>query len=176
MGKLTFDMLGLWWGYPTWRLTCYVVACNAILNAKYIKHLQLWGICFLFSFFSSWQVLILVCLFVVPFSTLLLVLFFVGSFSWNYTRYMWVILFLLGFLVVNTVNDAIIMYWHLLHSSLSRETASWKSTLEKKKICVRKMIVEVGFSLVVLGATWGTLGCGYNRYDVILTPFYWVCC
>ena len=30
------------------------------------------------------------------------------------------------------------------------------STL-KKKICVREMAVEVGSSLVVLGATWGTL-------------------
>ena len=59
---------------------------------------------------------------------------FVGFFSWNYTRYMWVILFFLGFRVVNAVNDAIIIYWHLLHSSLSGETASWKSTLEKKKI------------------------------------------
>ena len=27
----------------------------------------------------------------------------------------------------------------------------------EKKICVREMSVEVGYSLVVLGATWGTL-------------------
>ena len=47
-------------------------------------------------------------------------------------------------------------------------------TLEKKN-CVREMTVEVGFSLVILGATWGTLGCAYNRYDAILIPFYWVC-
>ena len=26
-----------------------------------------------------------------------------------------------------------------------------------KKICVKEMAVEVGYSLVVLGATWGTL-------------------
>ena len=63
---------------------------------------------------------------------------------------MWVILFLLGFRVVNAVNDAIILYWNLLHSSLSRETASWRSTLGGKKICVRDMTVEVGLSLVVL--------------------------
>ena len=36
------------------------------------------------------------------------------------------------------------------------ETSTWNSTL-KKKICVREMAVEVGSSLVVLGATWGTL-------------------
>ena len=36
------------------------------------------------------------------------------------------------------------------------ETSSWDSTLEKK-ICVREMAVEVGYSLVVLGATWGAL-------------------
>ena len=35
------------------------------------------------------------------------------------------------------------------------ETSSWDSTLEKKN-CVREMAVEVGSSLVVLGATWGT--------------------
>ena len=29
------------------------------------------------------------------------------------------------------------------------------------------MTVEVGSSLVVLGATWGTLECAYNRFDVI---------
>ena len=29
------------------------------------------------------------------------------------------------------------------------------------------MTVEVGPSLVVLGATWGTLECAYNRYDAI---------
>ena len=65
-------------------------------------------------------------------------------------------MFLLGFCVFDAVNDAIILHWHLLHSSLSGETSSWDSTL-KKKICVREMAVEVGSSLVVLGATWGTL-------------------
>ena len=75
-------------------------------------------------------------------------------------------MFLLGFRVVDAVNDAIIVYWHLLHSSLSGATASWKSTLGKNH-CVREMTVEVGLSLVILGATWGTLGCAYNRYDAI---------
>ena len=36
------------------------------------------------------------------------------------------------------------------------ETSSWDSTLQKKN-CVREMPVEVGYSLVVLGAPWGTL-------------------
>ena len=36
------------------------------------------------------------------------------------------------------------------------ETSSWNSTLEKKN-CVREMAVEIGYSLVVLGATWGAL-------------------
>ena len=36
------------------------------------------------------------------------------------------------------------------------ETSSWDSTLEKKNY-VREMAVEVGYSLVVLGATWGAL-------------------
>ena len=37
------------------------------------------------------------------------------------------------------------------------ETSSWDSTLGEKKNCVREMAVEVGYSLVVLGATWGAL-------------------
>ena len=45
-------------------------------------------------------------------------------------------MFLLGFCVFNAVNDAIIFHWHLLHSSLSGETSSWGSTLEKK-LCKR---------------------------------------
>ena len=50
------------------------------------------------------------------------------------------------------------------------ETSSWDSTL-KKKFCVREMAVEVGSSLVVLGATWGTLRVfPYNR-DVAIIPF-----
>ena len=44
--------------------------------------------------------------------------------------------FLLGFSVFNAVNDAIILYWHLLHSSLFGETSSWDSTL-KKILCKR---------------------------------------
>ena len=37
------------------------------------------------------------------------------------------------------------------------ETSSWDSTLKEKKNCVREMAVEVGYSLVVVGATWGAL-------------------
>ena len=36
------------------------------------------------------------------------------------------------------------------------ETSSWDSTLGEKN-CVREMAVDVGCSLVVLGATWGAL-------------------
>ena len=36
------------------------------------------------------------------------------------------------------------------------EPSSWDSTLEKK-FFVREMAVEVRYSLVVLGATWGAL-------------------
>ena len=35
------------------------------------------------------------------------------------------------------------------------ETSSWDTT--QKKNCVREMAVEVGYPLVVLGATWGAL-------------------
>ena len=55
------------------------------------------------------------------------------------------------------------------------ETSSWDSTLEKK-FCVREMAVEVGSSLVVLGATWGTLGFIPTIEMKQLFPFYWVCC
>ena len=75
----------------------------------------------------------------------------------------------------NAVNDAIILHWHLLPSSLSGGNSSWDSTLEKK-ICVREMAVEVGSSLVVLGATWGTLEFIPTIEMRQLFPFYWVCC
>ena len=39
----------------------------------------------------------------------------------------------------------------------------------KKKFCVREMAVEVGYSLVVLGATWGTFRVyPYNRDVAII--------
>ena len=66
------------------------------------------------------------------------------------------ILFLLGFCVFNAVNDAIILHWHLLHPSLSGGNKFLGLYTGQKKICVREMAVEVGSSLVVLGATWGT--------------------
>ena len=64
-------------------------------------------------------------------------------------------MFLLGF---NAVDDAIIFHWHLLHSSLSggNKFLGLYTGKSKKKNCVREMAVEVGSSLVVLGATWGT--------------------
>ena len=66
-----------------------------------------------------------------------------------------------GFHVVNAVNDAITLYRHLLHSSLSGETSSWDSTLDKrKKNCVREMAVEVGFFSACHGCYLP-----YNRYD-----------
>ena len=61
-----------------------------------------------------------------------------------------------GFCVVNAVNDAITLYWHLLHSSLSGETSSWDSTLDKKN-CVREMTVEVGFFSARLGCYLGNI-------------------
>ena len=86
------------------------------------------------------------------------------------------ILFLLGFCVFDAVNDAITLHWHLLHSSLLVETSSWDSTLKEKKFRVREMAVEVGSSLVVLGATWGTLEFFPTIEMLQLFPFYWVCC
>ena len=47
-------------------------------------------------------------------------------------------MFLLGFCVFNAVNDAIILYWHLLHSSLSGGNKFLGFyTEKKKKKCVR---------------------------------------
>ena len=71
------------------------------------------------------------------------------------------------FRVVNAVNDAITLYWHLLHSSLSGETSSWDSTLDNRKIiCVREMTVEVGFFYDRPGCYLGNIRVfPYNRYD-----------
>ena len=72
-----------------------------------------------------------------------------------------------GFRVVNAVNDAITLYWHILHSSLSGETSSWDSTLDKrKKNYVREMTVEVGFFSARPGCYLGNIRVfSYNRYD-----------
>ena len=58
----------------------------------------------------------------------------------------------------NVVDDVIFFFFHrhLLHSSLSRGN-KFLGLYTGKKNCVREMAVEVGSSLVVLGATWGTL-------------------
>ena len=111
-----------------------------------------------FCFLSSllWLVLVLACLFVALFSNLVsfsLTGFFPGIILNKCEQ----ILFLLGFCLFNAVNDAIIFHWHLLHSSLSGGNKFLGLYTEEKKICVREMAVEVRSSLVVLGATWGTL-------------------
>ena len=50
------------------------------------------------------------------------------------------------------------------------ETSTW-NFYTRKKNCVREMAVEVGSSLVVLGATWGMLRVyPYNR-DVAIISF-----
>ena len=72
-----------------------------------------------------------------------------------------------GVCVFNAVNDAITLYWHLLHSSLSGETSSWDSTLGKKN-CVREMTVEVGSFSGCPGCYLGNIRVfSYNRYDAI---------
>ena len=45
-------------------------------------------------------------------------------------------LFLLGFCVFDAVNDAIILHWHLLHSSLSRGN-KFLGLYTKKNLCKR---------------------------------------
>ena len=78
-------------------------------------------------------------------------------------------MFLLGFCVFNAVNDVIIFHWHLLHSSLSGGNKFLGFYTGRKKNCVREMAVEVGYSLVVLGATWGAIRvCPYNRDVAII--------
>ena len=129
--------------------------------------------CFLSSLHLS--VLVLVC----PFVTLFLTLSPVpqlDSFPGIILNKCEQILFLLGFCVFNAVNDAIILHWHLLHSSLSGGNKFLGLYTGKKKICVREMAVEVGSSLVVLGATWGTLEFFPTIEMLQLFPFYWVCC
>ena len=111
-----------------------------------------------FCFLSSllWLVLVLACLFVASFSDLVsfsLTGFFPGIILNKCEQ----ILFLLGFCLFNAVNDAIIFHWHLLHSSLSGGKQVPGTLHWKKNFCVREMAVEVGSSLVVLGATWGAL-------------------
>ena len=48
-------------------------------------------------------------------------------------------MFLLGFCVFNAVHDAIILHWHLLHSSLSRgnKFLGLYTKIKKKKLCKR---------------------------------------
>ena len=101
--------------------------CNAILRVKYNKCLWLWGMHFRFLSSLLGSVLVLDCSFAVSFSLLSLVLW-LGSFSRIILDICERISFLLGFHVVNAVNDAITLYWHFLHSSLSGETRSGDST------------------------------------------------
>ena len=129
--------------------------------------------CFLSSLLRL--VLVLVCLFVASFPNSISCSL-TGFFPEIILNKCEQILFLLGFSVFNAVNDAIILYWHLLHSSLSGGNKFLGLYTGKKKICVREMAVEVGSSLVVLGATWGTLEFIPTIEMRQLFPFYWVCC
>ena len=71
-------------------------------------------------------------------------------------------MFLLGFCVFNAVNDAIIFTGISFTPPFQGKQVP--GTLHWKKNCVREMAVEVGYSLVVLGATWGTFRVyPYNR-------------
>ena len=80
--------------------------------------------------------------------------------------------------VVNAVNDAIILYWHLLYSSLSGGNSFMELyTGEKKKLCVSEMTVEVGilpsFSWLLPVESFK----GVPTIDMMqLIPSYWVCC
>ena len=109
--------------------------------------------CFLSSLLRL--VLVLTCMFVTSFSKLVSCSF-LDSFPGIILNKCEQILFLLGFCVFDAVSDAIILHWHLLHSSLSGRN-KFLGLYTKKKFCVREMAVEVGSSLVVLGASWGAL-------------------
>ena len=76
-------------------------------------------------------------------------------------------MFLQGFVSFDTGNDAIILYWHLLHSSLSGGNRFWNSTLGEK-YCVSEMTVEVG---IFPNFSWllpvDSFRCAYNRFEAI---------
>ena len=79
-------------------------------------------------------------------------------------------MFLLGFCVFNAVNDAIILHWHLLHSSLSGGN-KFLGLYTEKKICVREMTVEVGSFSGSPGCYLGNIrDFSYNR-DVAIISF-----
>ena len=140
MGKLISNMLGLWWGYPTWRCTYVNLICGSWYNAIWMGSTILFvvvGNALLFSFFSSFVSTgfgLSVCYIVFQLCHMFLDWIFFPGIILNKCV---PILFLLEFCVFNAVNDAIILHWHLLHSSLSGETSSWDSTLRKKKLCKR---------------------------------------
>ena len=73
-----------------------------------------------FCFLSSllWLALVLFCLFIASFPNSVSCSL-TGFFPEIILNKCEQILFLLGFSVFNAVNDAIILHWHLLHSSLS---------------------------------------------------------
>ena len=75
----------------------------------------------------------------------------------------------------DTGNDAIILYWHLLHSSLSGGNRFWNSTLGEK-YCVSEMTVEVGIFPNFPGCYLWTHS-GVPTIDLKqLIPSYWLCC
>ena len=92
--------------------------------------------CFLSSF--PWLVLFLACLFVTSFSDFVSCSL-AGSFPGIILNKCEQILFLLGFCVFNAVNDAIILHWHLLHSSLSggNKFLGFYTGKKEKKMCKR---------------------------------------
>ena len=91
--------------------------------------------CFLSSLHLS--VLVLACPFVTSFSNFVSCSL-TGFFSWMVLNKCEQILFLLEFCVFNAVNDAIILHWHLLHSSLSGGNKFLGLYTEKKKnLCKR---------------------------------------
>ena len=98
-----------------------------------------WLVCLLLSFSSS-----------VPCSL-------TGLFSWNYTKYMWVNFVPSGVLCFLMPQMMLSFFTGISFTPrFPGETSSWDSTL-KENFCVSEMAVEVGYSLVVLGATWGAL-------------------
>ena len=108
--------------------------CNAISMRSTISIMQLWWIC-LSSFFTCWQVLFH-CFFIACIIYNFVILCSLVAFRpGNILDICEWILFLEGFVSLNADNDAIILYWHLLHSSLSGGNRFWNSTLGEKIMC-----------------------------------------
>ena len=85
------------------------------------------------------------------------------------------ILFLRGLVSLNADNDAIILYWHLLHSSLSGGKQVLELYTGRKVMC--KWDDSRGrYPKYPLVATCGLFQ-GVPTIDLKqLIPFYWLCC